>query len=104
VVATVSLAVECWAFASARRAPDSAYLIAGKLSKKAWLGITGGAAAIGVWTMMIAVLPVGPFTIPFGGVISLAALVAALVYLAKVRPHAKGTRRPPHHPEAPGGW
>jgi hypothetical protein len=92
--------VEVWALVSAAKAPPAAYTLAGRLPKGAWVGITAAAAAVG-----LAALPTPFFSIPFGGLLSIAALVAALVFLVSVRPKTRGFKRPPSTgPRTSGGW
>ncbi|MDR3359401.1 MAG: DUF2516 family protein [Bifidobacteriaceae bacterium] len=95
-----AFAVEIWAFASAAKAPAGAYAVAGRLSKAAWLAITGVSALIG-----LAALPTPFRVIRFGGLLTLAALVAALVFLTGVRPKVRRAGGGPSRPTPPtGGW
>lgn len=68
-----SLALALWAFVDAVVRPTPLYTAADKLTKPAWLGITGAALAIGLLT-------------PVLGLFGLVALVASIVYLVDVRP------------------
>lgn len=68
------LALALWAFADAAVRPAAAFPAAGKLTKPAWLGITGVALALSL-------LGYGIF-----GMLGLVAAVAVLVYLLDVRP------------------
>jgi len=95
--AVVAFVLEIWAFVVAVRAPAGAYLAAGKRSKGLWVGLTGAAALIGLSTLPLA----GAGN--FGGLLSIAALVVAGVFLADVRPAVSGRRpRPPKRQQ--GGW
>lgn len=81
LVVFVLLAVKIFAFVNCLLFPAEAYEAAGKLTKPAWAIILGLGA-------VISVLAVG---MPF--LISLAFTIAALVYLADVRPALAGLRR-----------
>jgi hypothetical protein len=81
IVVFVLLAVKIFAFVNCLLFPADAYEAAGKMSKTAWAIILG----LGV---VISVLAVG---LPF--LISLAFTIAALVYLADVRPALAGLHR-----------
>jgi hypothetical protein len=75
VIDIVLLAVKIYAFVNALRYSDDAYRAAGKLNKMAWCVILGLGVAAQV------VLAGSPLNI-----INLAMTVAALVYLADVKP------------------
>jgi hypothetical protein len=104
-----ALIVEIVAFVIAVKAPAGAYIAAGKLSKGAWVAITGIAMAIGLGVMPLPSLNSGA---RFGGLLSIASLVAALVFLVDVRPAIRQFRRPGGHggyggpagPNTRGGW
>jgi len=81
LVVFVLLAVKIFAFVNCLLFPAEAYEAAGKLTKPAWAIILGLGA-------LISVLAAG---MPF--LISLAFTIAALVYLADVRPALSGLRR-----------
>jgi hypothetical protein len=99
-LAAAAFAVEVWAFGSAVRAPAGAFLAAGTLKKPAWVAITAAAAVIGLTAVPTPLAGGG-----FGGILSIASLVAALVYLVSVRPKVRGSRRPPPSgPSSGGGW
>lgn len=68
-----SLALALWAFVDAVVRPTPLYTAADKLTKPAWLGITGVALGIALLT-------------PVLGLFGLVALVAPIVYLVDVRP------------------
>ncbi|MDR2254172.1 MAG: DUF2516 family protein [Bifidobacteriaceae bacterium] len=89
ILASAVFVIEVWAFASAAAAPSRAYPAAGRLTKGAWLGITGGAAAVG-----LASLPTPYQILQFLSILSIASIVAALVYLVSVRPKVRGQRPP----------
>ena len=74
-----TLALALWALVDAVIRPASAYVAAGKLSKPAWLGITGVAA------LLLFVL--GPLSF-----LGLPAVVAAVVYLVDVRPAVRSLK------------
>lgn len=73
-VGTMILAI--WALIDAVMRPTPSYVAAGKLTKPAWLGITGAAAVIAVF-------------FPLLSMFRLAGLVASIVYLVDVRPAVK---------------
>ena len=73
-------ALTVWAFVDALIRPANGFVAMGKLTKPAWVGITALAAVL-VYLM-------GPMTL-FG----LPAVIAAVVYLADVRPAVRGLRR-----------
>lgn len=82
VVTLVLLAIKAYAFASSLMFSAEAYDAAGKLTKVAWVAITGlGFAA--------AVIIASPLNL-----IGIAATVAALVYLADVRPALRDVTAP----------
>jgi Protein of unknown function (DUF2516) len=75
VIEIVLLAVKIYAFVNALRYSDESYRAAGKLNKAAWTIILG----LGVVTQVV--LSGSPLNL-----INLALTVAALVYLADVKP------------------
>ncbi|MGI8457775.1 MAG: DUF2516 family protein [Propionibacteriaceae bacterium] len=75
-----SLALAIWAFVDAAMRPTPLYTAADKLTKPAWLGITGGALAVSLLTDTL-------------GLFGLVALVASIVYLVDVRPALKQVQR-----------
>jgi hypothetical protein len=75
-----TLALAVWAFVDAVIRPAAAFTAAGKLSKPAWLAITGIAALL-LWSM-------GPLSF-----LGLPAVVAAVVYLVDVRPAVRSLKR-----------
>ena len=75
VVLVALLAIKGFAFVNATTYSTEAYQAAGKLTKQAWCAITG----LGFAAQLI--LLGSPL-----GIINLAATIAALVYLADVRP------------------
>ena len=80
LLAVISLAVlvlHAWALVDCVTRPANAFEAAGKLTKPAWLAITGIALALGLL-----------FPNPLG-LFRLAALIAAIVYLVDVRPAVK---------------
>jgi hypothetical protein len=74
-----TLALALWALVDAVIRPAAAYVAAGKLSKPAWLGITGVASLILLWQ--------GPLSF-----LGLPAVVAAVVYLVDVRPAVRSLK------------
>ena len=74
------IALGAWAFIDALVRPSAGFVAAGKLTKPAWLAITGLAVVV----------------VYFFGLMSffgLPAVVAAVVYLVDVRPAVRGLRR-----------
>ena len=82
ILALVALGLELWAVVDCARHRANAFEATGKRTKTFWLALTGGAALIGVISF-------------FGtlGLFGLAAVVAASVYLADVRPAVKDAGR-----------
>lgn len=74
VVGLAMLAVKLWALVDCATRPTAAFPAAGKLTKPGWLVILG-------------------LSVLFGGLgmLGLAGLVAAIVYLVDVRPAVRGT-------------
>lgn len=75
-----TLAFAVWAFVDALIRPAAGFVAAGKLTKPAWMAITGVATLILLWQ--------GPLSF-----LGLPAVVAAVVYLVDVRPAVRGLRR-----------
>lgn len=100
-LALAAFIVQVWALVQALIAPATAYVAAGKRTKGFWVGVTGAAAAVGFLSF-----PAGSQMLGFGGILSVAALVAALVFLVDVRPAVKpySGRRPPQGGNQRGGW
>ena len=84
VLAIAAFVVEAWAFIDALRRPSQAFVAAGKQTKPLWLVILGVATAIGLGTTANG----GAFAAI--GILSVAAFVAAAVYLTDVRPRVRG--------------
>ena len=80
LVNLVLLGLAVWAFADAAVRPAAAFPAAGKLTKPAWLGITGVC-------VLLSVAGVGLLGL-LGGVIA----VAVIVYLVDVRPAVRDLR------------
>jgi len=76
--------VEAWAFIDAIRRPAQAFVATGKQTKQLWLIILGVAAVVGLAGV---VYKIGPTSI-----LTVAAFVAAAIYLADVRPKVKDFR------------
>lgn len=68
-----TLILAAWALVDAAIRPTPAYTAAGKLTKPAWLALTGGSALVAVF-------------FPLLSMFRLAGLVASIVYLVDVRP------------------
>lgn len=80
LVNLVLLGLTIWAFADAVVRPAAAFPAAGKLTKPAWLGITGVCVALSL-------LGVGLL-----GLLGGAVAVATIVYLVDVRPAVRDMR------------
>jgi hypothetical protein len=76
--------VEAWAFIDAITRPGQAFVATGKRTKQLWLIILGVAAVVGLAGV---VYKIGPTSI-----LTVAAFVAAAVYLTDVRPKVKEFR------------
>ena len=79
VVTYACLALQAWALIDCAVRPTAAYTAAEKLTKPAWLAITGGALAVGYFTDRI-------------GLFGLVTLVASIVYLVDVRPAVRAVQ------------
>jgi predicted CDP-diglyceride synthetase/phosphatidate cytidylyltransferase len=75
VLGVIALGAESFAFIDALRAPERAYVAAGKRTKTFWLVLLGIALAVGVVTVFNVL-----------NLFGLLAFVGAAVYLADVRP------------------
>lgn len=75
----LALGIELWALADCVQRKPASFEATFKRTKSFWLGMTGGAAGIGALTALIG--PQGLF-----GLLQLAAVIAACVYLADVKP------------------
>lgn len=92
VAVTLFVAGLCiWALLDCLRRPAANFQAMGKLSKGAWTGITGAAAVITFFSFWFAFQAVWTAGGSGGvGIFTLAAAVAAGVYLADVRPAVSG--------------
>ena len=89
ILALVALGLELWAVVDCARHRANAFEATGKRTKTFWLALTGGAALIGV----ISFFGSGGGFFGTRGLFGLAAVVAASVYLADVRPAVKDAGR-----------
>jgi hypothetical protein len=89
ILALVALGLELWAVADCARHRANAFEATGKRTKTFWLALTGGAALVGV----ISLFGSGGGIFGTLGLFGLAAVVAASVYLADVRPAVKDAGR-----------
>jgi hypothetical protein len=89
VLALVALVLEVWAFFDCLRHKANAFEAVSKRTKTFWLALTGGAALVGV----ISLFGSGGGLFGTLGLFGLAAVVAASVYLADVRPAVKDAGR-----------
>jgi len=80
VVFYATLALGVWAFVDAVIRPAAGFVAAGKLTKPAWMAITGIATLVLLWQ--------GPLSF-----LGLPAVIAAVVYLVDVRPSVRGLPR-----------
>jgi hypothetical protein len=83
-LAMAAFVVEAWALIDAITRPAQAFTAAGKQTKNIWLIILGVAFVLGLYAAAY-----GGVT----GILSVAAFVAAAIYLADVRPKVKEFRR-----------
>ena len=75
------LVLSGWAFVDCLRHPAAAFPAAGKLTKPAWLAITGVCLALVLF-----------FGVSVLGLLGAAVAVASIVYLVDVRPAVRGLR------------
>ncbi|GAA2308446.1 hypothetical protein GCM10010149_68180 [Nonomuraea roseoviolacea subsp. roseoviolacea] len=93
------LGMSAYGLVHALRVPPAAFLAAGKLKKNIWLIILGLATLFslaGAWSFLTAFLVVGGMQfIGLGAVsiFSIAAVIAATVYIVDVKPAVKGMGR-----------
>ena len=83
-LSAAAFGVEAWAFVDAITRSKAAFPAVGKLTKVLWLVILGVAVVIGLYSFLYGVGPTSILTV--------AAFVAAAVYLADVRPKVKDFR------------
>ena len=101
-IGVVAAAVSGYAFAHALRQRPDAFTAVGRLTKNAWLGITGASALFLLLIPLFGCWPI-PDVLRAGAVVPgparqltlfwLAGLVATLVYLVDVRPAVAGVQR-----------
>ena len=95
-LAVAAFVVEAWSLIDAITRPAQAFVAAGKQTKLIWLIILGIAFVLGLYAAA------------YGGVtgfLSVAAFVAAAIYLADVRPKVKEFRRDRSSSSGPyGPW
>lgn len=91
------LALEVFAFADAARHRADAYPATSNQSKQFWLVLTGVAVLAGVLSLPV-LGGVGSILGPFG-LLSIAAVVVAGIYLARVRPAVRAITG-----RSSGGW
>jgi hypothetical protein len=95
-LAVAAFVVEAWAFIDAIIRPAHAFRAVGKLSKPIWLIILGVAFVLGLYAAAY-----GGIT----GILSVAAFVAAAIYLADMRPKLKEIGRGSRSNSGPyGPW
>ncbi len=101
-IGVVVAVVSGYAVAHALRQRPDAFTAAGRLTKNAWLGITGASALFLLFIPLFGLLAdpsfpglLASFRGPLGGLslFWLAGLVATLVYLVDVRPAVVGVQR-----------
>ncbi len=102
VIAVGAFAFEGWALIDALRHASGAYPAAGKQTKGLWGGILGGATAIGFLALPY---PFGAPRVSALGLLGIAAVVAAGVYAANVRPALGNVGRSSRpRRDKRGGW
>ena len=84
VIWVLTIPVGVYAFVHAVRQRADAFTAADKLTKPAWLGITGASL------LVLVVFPDGPMS--SGALFWIAALVAVLVYIVDVKPAVIGVQ------------
>jgi hypothetical protein len=84
ILGIAAFVVEVWGFIDALRRPTPAFVSAGKQTKPLCLIILGVAMVVGLYTITYGG---GPSAI---GILSIAAFVAAAIYLTDVRPKVRG--------------
>ena len=101
-IGVVSAAVAGYAFVHALRQRPDAFTAVGRLTKNAWMGITGASALFLLFIPLFGLLAdpsfdglLASFSGPRSGLslFWLAGLVATLVYLVDVRPAVVGVQR-----------
>ncbi|MCB5291426.1 DUF2516 family protein [Arthrobacter sp. SO3] len=90
LLALVALALEVWAFFDCLRHKANVFEAVSKRTKTFWLAVTGGALAVGLLSLVAG--GGGGLLGPLG-LFGLAAVTAASVYLADVRPAVKDAGR-----------
>lgn len=93
VLGVAAFGMELFALIDAARHRPDAYVAAGKRTKPIWLAITGACAAVGF------VFILNPL-----GILGIAAVVGAGVYLADVRPALHQVRGRGQHQGPYGPW
>lgn len=89
LLALVALVLEVWAFFDCIRHKAPVFEAVSKRTKTFWLALTGGAMAVG----LLSILGGGGGLLGPLGLFGLAAVTAASVYLADVRPAVKDAGR-----------
>jgi hypothetical protein len=89
ILALVAFGIEAWAFFDCLRHKANAFEAVSKRTKTFWLALTGGALAIGALSLYAG----GGGGFSTLGLFGLAAVTAASVYLADVRPAVKDAGR-----------
>ncbi len=80
----VALGIEVWAFADCARRNPATFEASFKRTKGFWMALTGGSVAGGLFTVL---------TGAGLGLLGIAAVIAASVYLADVKPAVNDVRR-----------
>lgn len=102
LLALVALALEIWAFFDCLRHKANAFEAVSKRTKTFWLAVTGGAMAVGLLSLLGG--GGGGMLGPLG-LFGLAAVTAASVYLADVRPAVSDAGRGGNRSAGPyGPW
>ncbi len=102
LISVGAFAFEAWALIDALRYPGSAYAAASKQTRGLWAGLLGGATVIGFLGLPY---PLGLAPARTLGFLGLAAIAAAAVYAAGVRPALRSIGRTPRQGrDRRGGW
>lgn len=102
VILLVALALEIWAFTDCLRHKANVFEAVSKRTKLFWMALTGGALLIGVLTLLSYR---GGSPLSAVGIFGIAAVTAASVYLADVRPAVTDAGRGGNRNTGPyGSW
>jgi hypothetical protein len=102
VISIGAFAFEAWALIDALRYPAGVYEAAGKQTRGLWAALLGGATVVGFLGLPY---PLGFAPASALGILGIAAIAAAGVYAAGVRPALRAIGRSPRQRrDRRGGW